>query len=253
MQGLRTLIVDDEPLARERIRRLLLGKEGFDVVGECGDGAEALTAVRRDRPDVVFLDIQMPGLNGMEVLERLGSDLPPAVVFVTAFDHYAVQAFEFHAVDYLLKPMDRGRFLQALDRVIKRVRNPESEELQAKVGAMLEDIKAGASSPERIPIRNNGKVIFVCAQEIDWIASADNYVEIHVGTRSHLLRETLTSIAQRLPSKIFVRVSRTAIVNIQRVQELQALQHGEYSVVLKGGMTVRLSRSHRDQLSRFGL
>ena len=253
MASIRTLIVDDEPLAREKIRALLIRASGFSVIGECANGEDAIIAVRRERPELVFLDVQMPGLSGIQVLERLGAEAPPAVVFVTAFDQYAVRAFEFHAVDYLLKPMDRERFRTAMERVSKRLRGHKPDDLQAKLGAMLADMKAGAKHPERIPIKNNGKILFITLTDIDWISSADNYVELHVGTHSYLLRETMNSISLRLPTEQFVRVSRTAIVNVSRVQELQPLFHGEYSIHLKNGVKVTLSRSHRDQLPRLGV
>lgn len=253
VSAIRALIVDDEPLAREKIRNLLSREPNVSVLGECANGEEALVAIRRDRPDAVFLDVQMPGLSGIQVLEKLGSDAPPAVVFVTAFDQFAVSAFEFHAVDYLLKPVDRERFKLAMERVAKRVASHKPDDLQAKIGAMIADMKAGAKQPERIPIKNNGKILFVNISDIDWIASADNYVELHVGTHSYLLRETMNSISQRLPADHFVRVSRTAIVNVSRVQELQPLFHGEYSIHLKTGAKVTLSRSHRDQLPRLGV
>jgi two-component system LytT family response regulator len=253
MSLIRVLIVDDEPLAREKIRTLLTRATGFEVVLECANGEEALIAIRRERPELVFLDVQMPGLTGIQVLERLGSEAPPAVVFVTAFDQYAVRAFEFHAVDYLLKPVDRERFQTAMERVAKRLKSHKPDDIQAKLGAMLADMKAGAKQPERIPIKNNGKILFISLSEIDWISSADNYVELHVGTHSYLLRETMNSISQRLPPEQFVRVSRTAIVAVNRVQELQPLFHGEYSINLKNGVKVTLSRSHRDQLPRLGV
>jgi two-component system, LytTR family, response regulator len=253
MLAIRALIVDDEPLAREKIRSLLAREAGFSVLGECTNGEDAVITIRRERPELVFLDVQMPGLNGIQVLERLGHESPPAVVFVTAFDQYAVRAFEFHAVDYLLKPIDRERFQTAMGRVTKRLRSQKPDDLQAKLGAMLADMKAGAKQPERIPIKNNGKILFINLIDIDWISSADNYVELHVGSHSYLLRETMNSIAVRLPQEQFVRVSRTAIVNVSRVQELQPLFHGEYSINLKTGAKVTLSRSHRDQLPRLGV
>ena len=249
----RALIVDDEPLAREKLRNFLTREPGFQVIGECANGEEALIAIRRERPELVFLDVQMPGLTGIQVLERLGGETPPAVVFATAFDQYAVRAFEFHAVDYLLKPVDRERFQTTMERVSKRLRSHKPDDIQAKLGAMLADMKAGAKQPERIPIKNNGKILFISLSDIDWISSADNYVELHVGTHSYLLRETMNSISQRLPAEQFVRVSRTAIVAVNRVQELQPLFHGEYSIHLKNGVKVTLSRSHRDQLPRLGV
>ena len=253
MSELRALIVDDEPLARERIRTFLAkGTESWQVT-ECSNGADAVAVIRRDKPDVVFLDIQMPGLNGLEVLEKLGGDSLPAVVFVTAHDKFAVKAFEFHAVDYLLKPFDRERFATAMERVLGRIRAPKPDDLRLKLSAMLADIKAGAAQPERLAVKHLGKVVLISLPEIDWIGSADNYVELHVGTHSYLLRETMASISARLPIEHFVRVSRTCILNVARVKELQPLPHGEYTIVLSTGAKLTLSRSYRDQLPRLGV
>jgi two-component system, LytTR family, response regulator len=253
MADLRAIVVDDEPLARERLRKFLANEPGVTVIGECQNGDEALIAVRRDRPDLLFLDVQMPGMNGFEVLQKLNGSAPHAVIFTTAHDQYAVQAFEVHAVDYLLKPFDRERLRLALERARARAATAKPDDLQTKLAAMLEDLKAGARQPERIPVKSNGKVTFVRIPEIDWIASADNYVELHVGNHSHLIRETMNSIATRLPIEQFVRVSRTSIVNLSRVKELQPLFHGEYTITLTTGARVTLSRSYRDQLPRFGV
>lgn len=253
MADLRAIVVDDEPLARERLRTFLSSEPGVSVIGECQNGDEALVAVRRDAPNLLFLDVQMPGMNGFEVLQKLNGSAPPAVVFTTAHDQYAVQAFEIHAVDYLLKPFDRERLRLALERARTRVTSQKPGDIQAKLAAMLEDIRSGARQPERIPIKSNGKVTFVRIPEIDWIGSADNYVELHVGTHSHLIRETMNSIASRLPPEQFIRVSRTAIVNLSRVKELHPLFHGEYAITLTTGAKVTLSRSYRDQLPRLGV
>ena len=253
MADLRALVVDDEPLARERLRTFLANEPGVTVIGECQNGDEAIIAVRRDKPDLLFLDVQMPGMNGFEVLQKLNGSAPHAVIFTTAHDQYAVQAFEVHAVDYLLKPFDRERLRLALERARTRAATAKPDDLQTKLAAMLEDMKAGARQPERIPVKSNGKVTFVRIPEIDWIASADNYVELHVGNHSHLIRETMNSIATRLPAEQFVRVSRTSIVNLARVKELQPLFHGEYTITLTTGARVTLSRSYRDQLPRFGV
>ncbi len=253
MGDLRVLVVDDEPLARERLRTFLSREPGIVVAGECGNGNDAVVAVRQNHPDILFLDVQMPGLGGFEVLERLQEQVPPAVVFCTAFDQYAVKAFEIHAVDYLMKPFDRERFKVALERAVRRVSTGKPDDIQTKLAAMLADVRAGAKQPERIPIKSNGKVSFVMISEIDWVGSADNYVELHVGTHSHLIRETMTSIAERLPTEEFVRISRTAIVNLSRVKELQPLFHGEYAVTLTTGARLTLSRSYRDQLPRLGV
>jgi two-component system LytT family response regulator len=246
MPPIRTIVVDDEPLARERLRTWLAREADFSVVGECSQGEEAVEVLRRERPDLVFLDVQMPGLTGVQVLEALGQDAPPAVVFVTAHEHFAVDAFEVQAVDYLLKPVSRERFKTALERVAKRLAGPGP-------GATAGPAPADPKLPERLSVKHNGRIIFVPVADIDWVGSADNYVELHVGTQTFLLRETMTAITQRLPADRFVRISRTAIVQVGRVRQLEPLFHGEYSVELVSGAKLTLSRSHRDQLPRLGV
>lgn len=246
MPPIRTIVVDDEPLARERLRTWLAREADFSVVGECSQGEEAVEVLRRERPDLVFLDVQMPGLTGVQVLEALGQDAPPAVVFVTAHEHFAVDAFEVQAVDYLLKPVSRERFKTALERVAKRLAGPGP-------GATAGPAPADPKLPERLSVKHNGRIIFVPVADIDWVGSADNYVELHVGTQTFLLRETMTAITQRLPADRFVRISRTAIVQVGRVRQLEPLFHGEYSVELMSGAKLTLSRSHRDQLPRLGV
>jgi two-component system LytT family response regulator len=251
---IRVLIVDDEPLGRDRLRNFLSQEAGVNVVGEATDGKEAVRLVRQLAPELVFLDIQMPGLNGFGVLEQLGAAVPPAVIFCTAHDEFALKAFEVHAVDYLLKPFDRDRFKTALGRAAERLQTSPRDELSAKLAAVLQQLQPTAPAAlDRIPVKTNGRVIFISVPEIDWVGSADNYVELHVGTHSHLVRDTLTKMEQQLPPEKFLRISRTAIVNVDRVQELQPLFHGEYSVTLKTGVKLTLSRSHRDQLTRLGM
>lgn len=248
--GMRALIVDDEPLARDRIRLLLERDTSVTAVAEARSGQEALEVIPKERPDVIFLDVQMPGLSGFEMLEKLTARPMPAVVFVTAHDQYAVRAFEFHAVDYLLKPVERERLKLALDRAANRVQTHKVDDLPSKNAAMLADLRAGARGPERIPIKNNGRISFVSLADIDWVGSADNYAELHVGTHNHLIRETLSSLSERLPVESFCRVSRTSIINLSRLKELQPLPHGEYVLTLTTGAKVTLSRTYRDQLPR---
>lgn len=251
---LRVVLVDDEPLGRERIRALLGRETGVSVIGEAASGEEGLELIQRLKPDLVFLDVQMPGLTGFGVIERLDPHALPAVIFVTAHDQFALKAFEVHAVDYLLKPFDRDRFQLALKRATDRLKSKHPEQLQAQLTAMLAQIQPSAPKPpDRIPVKSSGRVVFVNVLDIDWVGSADNYVELHVGEHTHLLRETMSAMEQRLPMERFVRISRTAIVNTERVRELQPLFHGEYSVTLKNGIRLTLSRSHRDQLPRLGI
>lgn len=250
------VLVDDESLGRERLRNFLAREADVQVVGEAANGEEAVEVIRRLRPELVFLDVQMPGLTGFGVLERLGADAPPTVIFVTAHDQFALKAFEVQAVDYLLKPFDRERFQTALQRAVARLRSARPDELSAKLTAMLAQLQpppAVPKSPERIAVKSGGRVTFVNVLDIDWVGSADNYVELHVAEQCHLLRETMAAMEQRLPADKFVRISRTTIVNHERVKELQPLFHGEFSVTLKNGTKVTLSRSYRDQLARLGV
>jgi len=250
---IRTLIVDDEPLARERLRRLLEGEPEIEIVGECADGREAVAAIQKQPPDLMFLDIQMPELDGFGVLQATNTQHVPVIVFVTAHDKFALRAFEVHAVDYLLKPFDRERFQTALRRALERVRNRDSQALQQRQAALLADLKIPPKSPDRLAVKSAGRVVFVKLSDIDWIEAAHNYVELHAGKESHLLRETLNAIEARLSPEKFVRISRSAIVNIERVKELQPLFHGEYTVTLQNGTRVTLSRRYRDKLKQFGI
>ena len=255
MEGarVRVIIVDDEPLARERIRTLLSRDLSVQIVCECDNATHAIAAIRSMKPDLIFLDIQMPEKNGFDVVSEIGPDDMPAVIFCTAYDEFAVRAFEVNAVDYLLKPFDRGRLKQALDRVVERLGSKAGTENTQRLNALLAEIQTPAQRLDRIAVKTAGKVVLISVPDIDWVGSADNYVEIHVGSHSHLLRETMTSIAGRLPPEIFVRISRTSIVNVNRVKELEPMFHGEYTVVLKDGARLTMSRSHRDQLPRLGV
>ena len=247
---IRTLIVDDEPLARERIRTLLQKEADIEIIGECADGRGAVAAISKDRPDLVFLDVQMPELDGFGVLEQLDSEATPAVVFVTAHDKFALRAFEVHALDYLLKPFDSGRFKKALERARDRIQRQQTGELSHRISELLADLKTGAKHPERLAIKSGGKVLFLKIDEIDWIEAADNYVELHIGNESHLHRETMAALEGKLPADKFMRISRSTIVNIERIKELQPMFHGEYAVILRNGTRLTLSRSHREKLNQ---
>ena len=249
----RTLIVDDELLARERLRQLLLPQRDIELVGECSDGNEAVAALQERKPDLVFLDIQMPELDGFGVLEAIGPDLSPVIVFVTAYDKFALRAFEVHAADYLLKPFDRERFQTALERALERLKHRDSQALQQKQFDLLAELRPAPKPLERLAVKSGGRVVLVKISDIDWIEAAHNYVELHVGKESHLLRETLNAIEARLSPDKFARISRSTIVNIERVKELQPLFHGEYSVTLQNGTRVTLSRRYRSKLQQLGV
>jgi len=237
-EKIRALIVDDEPLARSNLAVLLRMDPEIGSVGECGSGAEAIGEIRIARPDLLFLDVQMPECDGFDVLELLGNDLPPSIVFVTAYDQYALRAFEAGALDYLLKPFDNARFELALGRAKHRIR-----------------LGGGRTHRlERVAIKSAGEVCFVKISEIDWIEAADYYACLHVGTRSHLLRRSMAELEEDLDPNVFCRVHRSSIVNLDRVRGLKLGQDGEYEVLLENGARVRLSRRYRRQLqARMGL
>jgi two-component system LytT family response regulator len=229
---IRTLIVDDEPLARSNLRVLLLRHIHIEIVGEPESGLGALEAIRRTKPHLVFLDVQMPECDGFDVLEMLGGNVPPAVIFVTAYDHYALRAFEAGALDYLLKPFDDARFESALRRAEDKIRNHRSISHIA----------------DRLTVKSAGQILFLKPMEIDWIEAADYYASLHVGTRTHLLRRSMTELEQDLDPSVFCRIHRSAIVNVTRVRALQFSSDGEYEVLLDNGRTLPISRRYRRQL-----
>jgi len=244
----RVLIADDEPLARERLRTLLGAEEWVEVVGECQNGNEAVDSIAKLQPDLVFLDVQMPGATGFDVIDAVGPDRMPLVVFVTAFDKYALRAFDVHALDYLLKPFDRERFGQALGRARQQLERRSGGDLERRLLELVQDLKGTSHRLERFVIKAGGRVFFVRSDEIDWIEAAGNYVRLHVGTTSHLLRETMNAIEGRLDPEKFFRIHRSRIVNMERIQEMQPWLNGEYAVVLRTGTRLTLSRGYREKL-----
>lgn len=249
----RVLIIDDEALARDRLRQLLQGEPEIQILGECADGAEAVAAIQRDLPDLVFLDIQMPELDGFGVLEAIKTEPVPVIVFVTAYDQFALKAFDVHAVDYLLKPFDRERFQAALQHALAQVRRRDDKALAQRQSAALTDLKPSAKPAERLPVKTGGRVIFVRVDDIDWVEAAHNYVILHVDKDSHFLRETMNAFEGRVSPEKFVRISRSTMVNIQRIRELQPMFYGEYTVTLHNGTRLTLSRRYRDKLQQLGL
>jgi two-component system, LytTR family, response regulator len=248
----RILVVDDEPLARGRLKSLLRGAADVELIGEAGDGREAVEKIRTLKPDLVFLDIQMPELDGFGVLNELSDNERPAVVFVTAYDKFALKAFEVHAVDYLLKPFDKSRFETALRRALDQLALKQPSQVSEQLSALLADLRPRAHTPERIAVKSEGRVVFVNVSDIDWIEAADNYVALHAGKESHLLRETMNALESRL-QKPFLRISRSTIVNTDRIKELQPLFHGDYAVILKDGTKLTLTRGYRDKLQELGV
>src|SRR3954470_13225578 len=231
----RVLIVDDEPLARERIRTLLADEPGFEIVGEASDGTSGAESILALQPDLVFLDVQMPGADGFDVIDAVGADKMPFVVFVTAYDRYALRAFDVHALDYLLKPFDRERFRQALGRARQQIERRSGGDLEQRLIALVKDLKPAQSKVDRFVVKAGGRVFFVRNDEIDWIEPAGNYVKLHVGSDTHLFRETMNSVEARLDPDLFFRIHRSHIVNIERIRELQPWFNGEHGVFLEHG------------------
>ncbi len=241
------LIVDDEPLARDRLREMLERYPDVAIVGEAGNGREALTMIAGERPDLVFLDIQMPELDGFAMLRSLTGDSIPVVIFVTAFDEYAMQAFDAHAIDYLLKPFDRERFARAMDRARELLAGRSRGALDERIGALLEEI-VGQSYLERIPVKQGSGIRLIRADDIDWIEAAGNYLRIHVGRERHLVRDTLTSFERQLDPARFIRIHRSTIVHLDRISRLEPAFHGDYTITLADGRTLTLTRTYRARL-----
>jgi two-component system LytT family response regulator len=244
MNKLRVIIVDDEPLARAGMKRLLSGERDVEVLAECADGEAAVKAVRELHPDLLLLDIKMPEMDGFDVLRALG-DQVPAVVFVTAFDEHAVKAFEARALDYLLKPTTRARLREALSRARERCA-AGTPAIPPGLLDLLAEREEAVGRLRRIAVRNGERVTFVRTDDVDWIEAAGNYVVLHVGKDTHILRETMSTLEQQLPANAFMRVSRSAIINLRRVQELQAVAPGENICVLKDGQRVSMTRTLRE-------
>jgi two-component system LytT family response regulator len=244
----RVLVADDEPLARERIRGMLARLPAYEIVGECGDGASTVEAILRERPHIVLLDIRMPELDGFEVLAALeGMDAAPAVVFTTAHSEYAVRAFEVRAVDYLLKPFDRARFERALASAAER-RARAPAQVDDELRSILGTLQSKERYPPRFLVRSAGEMYFVRAADIDWIDAQGNYVRLHAAGRTHLVRNTMKEFAAKLDPAVFVRVHRSAIVNIDRVARLEPYVHGEYVITLRDGTRLTSSRAHSEGL-----
>jgi two-component system LytT family response regulator len=246
--SIRTVIVDDEPLAREWIRKHLPGDEGFEIVAECDDGFKAVSTIERTKPDLLILDIQMPGLDGFGVLRMLEGAVPPAIIFVTAFDRYAVAAFEVHAIDYLLKPVSPERLAEALERSKSILQRKASQETAAQLLGLLKDMRR---YPDWLLIKTNGRSHFVRVRDIDWIESKRNNVVLHVGAAGHLYHDTTTGIEGKLDPSRFLRIHRSTIVNIERIKELHPWFNGDYAVTLKDGTKLTMSNTYKHRLKAF--
>ncbi len=248
---IRTVIVDDEELGRDRIRSLLDMQPDVEVIAVCHDGAMAVEAIDRAQPDLVFLDVQMPGMDGFEVVENLERTRLPEIVFVTAHDGHAIRAFEVNALDFLLKPFDHTRFDKALERARTQIsRAPaKTPAIDSRIVSLLEELHEERRYPERLIVKSSGRVFFVRTEEIDWVEASGNYVKVHTKNEAHLLRESMKNMEAKLDPKAFVRIHRSAIVNIDRIKELEPWFHGEYIVIMRDGTRLTASRVFSDRLS----
>ena len=246
---IRAVIVDDEPLARKRIHDLLRDDREVEVVAECGSGAAAMDVLEHQKPDLLFLDVQMPEVDGFELLEAAEGSVP-AVIFVTAYDKYALRAFDAQAVDYLLKPFNETRFQQALQRAKEKIGKGSGGQMNADLMSLLKDVQAGRKSTDRLVIKSGGRVLFLRAAEIDYVEAAGNYLNLYVNKDTHLIRETMQSLEARLDPAHFLRIHRSTIVNLERIKELQPWFGGEYVVVLRDGRKLTLSRTYRARVQQ---
>jgi two-component system LytT family response regulator len=245
---IRTLIVDDEALARKFIRRMLKDDRDFEIVGECSNGKETVAMIRAENPDVVFLDVQMPEMDGFDVLESIGFERLPEIIFTTAYEQYAIRAFELHALDYLLKPFDQVRFKEAIRYTKGRFGSERRNDEGTQLRALVENIKNKPQHLERLVIKSGGRITFLRTDEITWIEADDKYVHLHTSTARPMVRQTLSAMEEQLDPARFRRIHRSAIVNIEQIAELQPLFSGEYSILLQDGTKLTLSRNYKDKL-----
>lgn len=256
MKKFSAIIVDDEHYAREIIKLLLVDEPDFDIVGECSNGAEAIKVINNLHPDLVFLDIQMPEIDGFEVIKNIDSDYTPHFIFVTAFDEYALRAFDVNAIDYLLKPYDDDRFRDALIKAKRHMEQYDFNKMNDKLSSLLTQIELKENdhinnqSISKIPVKNGSRIYFVNVDSVDWIEAADQYVKLHTGEKYHLIRESMNRLEEKLSTKSFFRIHRSTIINIDRVKELQPYSKGDYIVILINGTTLRMSRNRKDKLQQ---
>lgn len=259
--AVRAVIIDDEPAARRGVRLLLSRDSEIEIVGEAGDGIEAVELIRRERPELAFLDVQMPGFDGFEVLRQAGDAAPAAVVFVTAYDEHALRAFEVHAIDYVLKPYEDARFHSAVERAKAGLRGLDAKALAARLAQLLQFVERTTGEPapaqdsttaaersDRILLKSSGEIYFLKVDEIDWIEAEGDYMKFHVAGKAHLLRETMARLEARLDPERFIRIHRSTIVNIDRVRKLIPAFAGDYAVVLADGTKLRLSRGYQERM-----
>lgn len=242
------LIVDDEALARKFIRRMLKEDSEVEIVGECNDGKSAVAMIQKHKPAIVFLDVQMPAMDGFAVLEAIGPEQLPEIIFTTAYEKYAIRAFELHALDYLLKPFDQARFRDAMRHARERLSQRQQEDGRLQISALLENVKAQSKYLERLIIKSDGRISFLQVRDINWIEADDKYVHLHTAKGARMIRQTLSAMETQLDPKKFQRIHRSAIVNIERIKELEPTFNGEHVVHLEDGAKLTLSRSYREKL-----
>jgi two-component system, LytTR family, response regulator len=245
---IRAVIADDEALARKFIRRMLKDDPDVEIAGECGNGKETVAMIRKQNPDLVFLDVQMPEMDGFAVLESIGVERLPEIIFATAYEQYAIRAFELHALDYLLKPFDQARFKDAIRHAKERFRFERQNEGRTQISALLQSIRNKSQYLDRLMIKAGGRITFLSTDEINWIEADDKYVHLHTGKISPMVRQTLSAMETQLDPRKFRRVHRSAIVNVERIKELQPLFSGEHSILLQDGTKLTLSRNYKDKL-----
>ena len=245
---IRALIADDEALARKFIRQMLKDDRDFEIIGECGNGKETVAMIRKESHDVVFLDVQMPEMDGFAVLEAIGIERLPEIIFATAYEQYAIRAFELHALDYLLKPFDQARFKEAIKHAKERFRSVRQNEGRMQISALLESIKNKPQYLDRLVIKAGGRITFLSTRDVNWIEADDKYVHLHTGKAKPMVRQTLGAMEAQLDPAKFRRIHRSAIVNVERITELQPLFSGEYSILLQDGTKLTLSRNYKDKL-----
>jgi two-component system LytT family response regulator len=245
MEKIRALIADDEALARRRLRQFIAEVPDIEVVGECEDGRRAVALVKSLAPDLLFLDVQMPLLDGFGVIREVGAGSVPAVVFVTAFDQFALRAFEAHALDYLLKPFGRERFMQAVGRARRQIGDAN---VRARLDALVGGLSERPRYATRLAVKARGRTVVLLTDEIDWVGAADNYLELHAGASSYVVRETMSQLQSKLDPQKFVRIHRSTLVNVGRIKELHPLFAGDQAVVLHDGTKLQVSRTHRQKL-----
>ncbi|MCW9705976.1 LytR/AlgR family response regulator transcription factor [Fodinibius salsisoli] len=247
---IRTIIVDDELLACRRLEKLLKEDKEIDITAVCKNGVEAIEQIHEKNPDLLFLDIQMPEINGFEVLQHIETDLMPATIFVTAYNEYALKAFEVHALDYLMKPFSKSRFNEALGRVKNIIAREAQSNIDEKVDQLLKFVH-NDEPLSRILVKSSDHYSFLKSEDIVWIEAAGNYVRIHTSSKKHLIRETMTNMVEKLDSNLFFRIHRSTIVNVEKVKELEKWFHGDYKVVMDNGEKLTMSRNYKELLDRF--